>query len=186
MKKSNVYTRTGDMGETSLASGRRVRKCCSRLESYGTIDELNSHLGLLLTDVKEEPLRERIIRIQHRLFEVGAILASEPDGQYPTQCRITAQDVADLEHDIDATSDGLPGWRGFTLPGGCRGAAQAHVARTVCRRAERCILSLAENEPVDPQLLAYVNRISDFLYVLACRLNFFAGTEEILWQKRTI
>lgn len=185
MKKSNVYTRTGDQGQTSLVGGTRVSKACTRLEAYGTVDELNSQLGLLITYVTEDVDRERLIRCQSELFSVGSQLATEPDSKRPPIRVITPQDIADLELAIDMANDGLPGWRGFTLPGGSRGAAQAHVCRTVCRRAERRIYALAQEAPVDDLVAAYVNRLSDYLYVLACRLNFLAGVEENLWVKRT-
>ena len=114
---------------------------------------------------------------------VGAQLATEAESSHTLSCAITADDVTALESQIDRASEGLPKWRGFTLPGGCRAAAIAHVCRTVCRRAERRILALNATEPVSPQLLAYVNRLSDYFYVLALRLNFLQGTEEILWKK---
>ena len=100
------------------------------------------------------------------------------------QSQITEDDIADLEHSIDLANEGLPGWRGFTLPGGCRAAAIAHVCRTVCRRTERRIYALDAEEPVDKNVTAYINRLSDYLYILACRLNFLGGTDEILWRKR--
>lgn len=176
-----VYTKTGDAGTTSLVGGKRVPKDCARLESYGTVDELNAHVGLLLTYVSENQDRECLISIQNRLFVVGAQLATEAPN-VPSSV-ITDDDVTNLENNIDKASEGLPKWRGFTLPGGCREAAIAHVCRTVCRRAERRILTLNSVEKVDPQLLKYINRLSDYFYVLALRLNFLHGTEEILWQK---
>ena len=176
-----VYTKTGDTGTTSLVGGKRVPKECARLESYGTIDELNAQVGLLLTYVSEQTDRDRLISIQSCLFVIGAQLATEAPNE--PSCIITAQDVSDLEQSIDLAAEGLPKWRGFTLPGGCRAAALAHVCRTVCRRAERRILALNSAEKVDPQLLSYVNRLSDYFYVLALRLNFLQGTEEILWKK---
>lgn len=176
-----VYTKTGDAGTTSLVGGKRVPKDCARLESYGTVDELNAHVGLLLTYVSENQDRECLISIQNRLFVVGAQLATEAPN-VPSSV-ITDDDVTNLENNIDKASEGLPKWRGFTLPGGCREAAEAHVCRTVCRRAERRILTLNFEEKVDPQLLKYINRLSDYFYVLALRLNFLHGTEEILWQK---
>ena len=176
-----VYTKTGDAGTTSLVGGKRVPKDCARLESYGTVDELNAHVGLLLTYVSENQDRECLISIQNRLFVVGAQLATEAPN-VPSSV-ITDDDVTNLENNIDKASEGLPKWRGFTLPGGCREAAEAHVCRTVCRRAERRILTLNFEEKVDPQLIKYINRLSDYFYVLALRLNFLHGTEEILWQK---
>ena len=180
---SKVYTRTGDSGTTSLVGGKRVSKDCDRLESYGTIDELNAQVGLLLTYVTDQAERECLIGIQNNLFVVGAQLATEAGQSHVLSHTITEDDVAALEKNIDRASDGLPKWRGFTLPGGCRAAAHAHVCRTVCRRAERRVLTLNASEPVPPFLLAYVNRLSDYFYVLALRLNFLHETEEILWQK---
>ena len=176
-----VYTKTGDAGTTSLVGGKRVPKDCARLESYGTIDELNAQVGLLLTYVSEPVDRETLIGIQNNLFVIGAQLATEAP-QVPSVV-ITSVDVTKLEQSIDAASEGLPKWRGFTLPGGCRPAELAHVCRTICRRAERRILTLNSSEEVAPELLAYVNRLSDYFYVLALRLNFLQGTEEILWHK---
>lgn len=181
MKKCNVYTRKGDGGETSLADGKRVSKCCTRLEAYGMVDELNSFLGLLLTYTEDEILRERLVRCQNELFSVGSILACEHPEQMADSLR--EEDVEDLEKAIDATAEGLPGWRGFTLPGGSRGAALAHVCRTVCRRAERCIYVLAQEAPLDGKVCRYMNRLSDYLYVLACKMNQMAGVEEIFWRK---
>lgn len=183
MKKCNVYTRTGDQGVTSLVGGKRVPKTSLRIECYGTIDELNSQLGLLLTYLNEHSDSDCLIRIQEQLFAIGNILATDPDSATPSKCKITEEDVIELEHCIDKANDGLPGWRGFTLPGGCRAAAVAHVCRTICRRAERLIYALDADEPVDKNVTAYINRLSDYLYVLACRLNFLGGTDEILWHK---
>lgn len=180
---SKVYTKTGDTGTTSLVGGKRVDKACARLESYGTIDELNAQVGLLLTYIQEDTDRECLIAVQNNLFVIGAQLATEPDSLHQPSCVITPDDVTSLEQSIDRASEGLPAWRGFTLPGGCRAAALAHVCRTVCRRAERRILTLHAEEPVSPELLAYVNRLSDYFYVLALHLNFFQGTDEILWKK---
>lgn len=176
-----VYTKTGDAGTTSLVGGKRVPKDCARLESYGTIDELNAQVGLLLTYVSEPVDKETLIGIQNNLFVIGAQLATEAP-QVPSVI-ITSVDVTKLEQSIDAASEGLPKWRGFTLPGGCRPAALAHVCRTICRRAERRILALNSSEEVAPELLAYVNRLSDYFYILALRLNFLQGTDEILWHK---
>ena len=178
-----IYTKTGDAGTTSLVGGKRVDKACPRLESYGAIDELNAQVGLLLTYVEEPADRECLIAVQNNLFVIGAMLATDADSSYQPSCVITLDDVTRLEQSIDKASEGLPKWRGFTLPGGSRPAALSHVCRTVCRRAERRILALNASEPIEPQLLAYVNRLSDYFYVLALRLNFLQGTKEILWHK---
>ncbi len=181
MKKSNIYTRTGDTGTTQLASGERVKKSSTRLEAYGTVDELNSHLGLLLTYVESEPERDRIVQTQRDLCAIGGILATNPQSERHTRCNIGEEDIQALEQAIDTAADGLPKWRGFVLPGGCRAAAQAHVCRTVCRRAERAICRLADEENVDNAVRIYMNRLSDYLFILASKLNFLAGKEEILW-----
>ena len=184
---SHVYTRTGDAGMTSLVGGQRVPKTHVRLEAYGTVDELNSQLGLLLTYLTKDEDRDVILRVQNLLFSIGSMLAtdtSEHDvrpGRYVTQ-----EDVKDMEHAIDAAEEGLPGWRGFILPGGSRGAAVAHVCRTVCRRAERRIYALASEAEVDPLLLAYINRLSDYLFVLARKINKCEDIEENIWRKREI
>lgn len=178
-----VYTKTGDAGTTSLVGGKRVPKECARLESYGTIDELNAQVGLLLTYVSEQQDKDCLISIQNNLFIVGAQLATEAESAHTLANKITEEDVSDLEKQIDLAAEGLPKWKGFTLPGGRREAAIAHICRTICRRAERRILALNASEKVEPQLLAYVNRLSDYFYVLALRLNFLHGTEEILWKK---
>ena len=178
-----VYTRTGDTGNTSLIGGKRVSKTCQRIESYGTIDELNSQVGLLLTYINNNTDRNNLISIQNCLFVIGALLATDSDSPKSPSTSITTDDIATLEKNIDNASEDLPKWKGFTLPGGSLAAAIAHICRTICRRAERQILVLNETEPVEGQIICYVNRLSDYFYVLALRLNFLEGKEEILWQK---
>lgn len=184
MKKSNIYTRTGDSGMTSLVGGVRVSKTDGRLEAYGTVDELNSFLGLLFTYLKDEKDSARIMQIQNDLFSLGSYLATDQD---QTTLRASAvieeEQVKWLEEAIDETENGLPGWKGFVIPGGSRGAAVCHVCRTVCRRTERRILDLTEDMALDAHLLAYINRLSDYLFVLARKLVFQEGKEEILWRK---
>ncbi|MBP5380654.1 MAG: cob(I)yrinic acid a,c-diamide adenosyltransferase [Bacteroidaceae bacterium] len=177
MKKSNVYTRRGDTGMTGLASGQRVPKSHCRLEAYGTLDELNSLLGLLCTYQEEKGDRQRILQIQNDLFSVSCELATldcQPKNSLPVDA------VTMLEHAIDETECGE--WRGFILPGGTRGAALAHVCRTVCRRVERCIYRIDDGSQVNPILLQYINRLSDYLFVLAKKMNKLAGQEEIIWK----
>ena len=185
---SHLYTRTGDTGMTSLVGGQRVPKTHIRLEAYGTVDELNSHLGLLLSYLNENTYateRDTLLRVQNLLFSIGSMLATDTSERDVRPGRyITQEDVEDMEHAIDAAEEGLPGWRGFILPGGSAGAAQAHVCRTVCRRAERRIHALAAEADVDPLLLAYMNRLSDYLFVLARRINKTEAVEDIIWQKR--
>ena len=173
MKKSNVYTRTGDGGQTSLIGGSRVSKSSARLEAYGTVDELTSMLGLLTTCHD----RETVESVQRALFHVSTLLATPPQADKPVQSLDTAL-VEQLEHEIDAITDAIPPFRCFIVPGGSRGAALAHVCRTVCRRAERRIIALTEEAPVDAVLLSYVNRLSDFLFVLARKVNFSQDIEE--------
>lgn len=178
-----VYTRTGDTGNTSLIGGKRVSKTCQRIESYGTIDELNSQVGLLLTYINTTTDRNNLISIQSCLFVIGAQLATDSESHKSPSTSITADDITTLEKNIDLASEDLPKWKGFTLPGGCRAAAIAHICRTICRRAERQIIALNETESVKEQIICYINRLSDYFYVLALRLNFLEGEEEILWQK---
>lgn len=176
-----IYTKTGDWGKTSLVGGQRVSKCCERLESYGTIDELNSHLGVLLTYCTDTRDRQFLLTVQARLFTVGGYLATDSTStDLLPSCTVTAEMVSAVEEEIDYIQSLLPALRSFILPSGCRGAAYAHVCRTVCRRAERAILRLAEcGTQVDANVTAYVNRLSDYLFVLARKLNIDNGEEEI-------
>ena len=185
MKKSRVYTRTGDGGMTSLSGGVRVSNTDVRVEAYGTVDELNAHIGELITYLEREEDREFLTGIQCDLFTIGAYLATEPSrAEKLGREVVTEEDVTRLEQAIDEAEDGLPGWRGFVLPGGSRGAAVCHVCRTVCRRAERRILELSGSAPVMPEVCAYVNRLSDYLFVLSRKMLFIEGKDEIVWKKR--
>ena len=180
---SKIYTRTGDKGTTSLVGGKRVSKTDPRLDAYGTIDELNSFIGLMLSvmDGMAESA-ENIRWIQQKLFNIGGCLATDTTSfQLPDSCRILTPDVERLEHMIDALTDGLPEQRSFILPGGTQAASYAHVARTVCRRAERLVLALPDDAKAPSELLQYINRLSDYLFVLARRINFFAGVSENIW-----
>lgn len=182
---SHLYTRTGDDGTTSLVGGQRVSKTHPRLEAYGTIDELNSHIGLLIAELGDADDVTLLIDIQNLLFSIGSMLATDTsERDYRPGRYITPDDVRELEHAIDAAEEGLSGWRGFILPGGTVAAAQAHVCRTVCRRAERCIYAMAQDAEVDADLLAYVNRLSDYFFALAKKINHSAGREENIWRKR--
>lgn len=178
----NIYTKTGDRGETSLVGGKRVSKCCQRLESYGTLDELNAHIGLLAAEAEgmSQP-SDFIHEVQSNLFTCGAYLASE-DGR--CEC-VGADAVSALEEEIDRIEATLPPLKSFILPGGCKAAAEAHVCRTVCRRMEREVLRLKdESVDVDSTLLCYFNRLSDYFFVLARALNREAGKEERAWQPK--
>lgn len=180
-----IYTKTGDKGQTSLVGGQRVSKCCERLESYGTIDELNSHIGVLITYCSDEADAKFLTDVQGKLFVVGGYLATDNTQRDVRQGNIVTQEmVEDIEKEIDHLQALLPPLRLFILPGGSRGAAYAHVCRTVCRRAERCILRLAESgAEVDDMVTAYVNRLSDYLFVLARKINAENNVDDVIWRR---
>ncbi len=183
MKITKVYTRMGDKGQTSIVGGFRVSKACERLEAYGTVDELSSHLGLLAALLPEGEDRNMIIRIQNNLFNVCTNLATD-QSQTPLydSAKLASGEIELLEHEVDRMMKLLPERQGFILPGGTQAAAQAHVCRTVCRRAERRIVALSEVAIISPEMQQYVNRLSDYLFVLAKIVNFNAGVSEIVWQ----
>lgn len=183
MKMNKVYTRTGDDGTTGIVGGERISKSHARLEAYGTVDELNAHLGLLAAMMPHDAERENIVRIQCNLFNVGTHLATDQSTTplYPS-AQLPDGEIDRLEQDIDRLLSRLPEQPGFVLPGGTAAAAQAHVARTVCRRAERRIVALAETAPVGENVRQYVNRLSDYLFVLAKIINFNSGQSEIMWK----
>lgn len=182
MAKSNIYTRTGDTGTTALIGGVRVEKNHPRLEAYGTVDELNSHLGLLISEVEDVlPLAVGTLRsVQDKLFVIGAALAN------PSQMQAIGEDaVEELERAIDYMYGELTPLQSFILPAGCHAACQAHVARTVCRRAERHATALAaEVDNVSADVLRYLNRLSDYLFVLARALNAAEGVTETPWMPK--
>ena len=184
MKKSHIYTRGGDSGTTSLIGGSRVKKYSLQLDAYGTIDELSSHIGLLQAMIEPNPeVDTNLLQwIQSRLFDVGTHLAM-PYSENEKPCFITITHVQLLEKQIDALDAQLPALSSFILPGGCISAAQSHICRTVCRRAERLIAALTEEAPINPVLLSFVNRLSDFLFVYARFLNKIKGVDEISWKK---
>jgi len=184
MKITKVYTRTGDQGTTDLVGGVRIRKSHPRLDAYGTVDELSAHLELLVTMLSsEDEERTRLIRIQNNLFNVGTHLATD-QSQTPLydSARLPEGETEQLEQAIDRINHLFPEFQGFVLPGGTQAAAQCHVCRTVCRRAERCIDLLSEQAQVGPDIIKYINRLSDYLFVLAKKINFNAGQSEIIWQ----
>ncbi|RIV45304.1 cob(I)yrinic acid a,c-diamide adenosyltransferase [Flagellimonas pelagia] len=177
-----IYTKTGDKGTTALFTGRRVPKHHIRIESYGTIDELNSHLGLLRDQQMDSHSKEILVLIQEKLFTVGSILATEPERDKRLKIpRINQEDIALLEQEMDQMNENLPEMTHFILPGGHTTVSYCHIARTVCRRAERMISYLHENEPVPETLLSYMNRLSDYLFVLARKLSKDANADEIKW-----
>ena len=184
IKKSVLYTRTGDAGTTSLVGDTRVSKTHVRLEAYGTVDELNANLGLLVTYLTDEQDACFVRHVQDTLFAVGSCLATDCS-QTPLHeaSIITPTQVEAMEHEIDRLDSLLPRLTAFVLPGGSRGAALCHVCRTVCRRAERRILTLAAETEIAPDLLAYVNRLSDYLFVLSRKINKDEKKGEIFWRK---
>ena len=184
MKITKAYTKTGDEGTTSLIGGVKVRKTNSRIEAYGTVDELSADLGLLASFMKDGPDKNLIYRIQRNLFTVCSYLATDK-AKTPLAPSYTLDpaEVAVLEKEIDTIVAGIPQQTAFILPGGSHEAAIAHVCRTVCRRAERRIFFLGESTELDPEVLQYMNRLSDYLFVLARKLNFVDGVREKTWQK---
>jgi cob(I)alamin adenosyltransferase len=187
---NRIYTRRGDAGETGLVGGQRVPKDHLRIECYGTVDELNAHLGIARATVEELAARfppflelgATLVRVQHELFNLGSILATLPEDVHPRQPRVTSADVTQLERDLDAANEHLPVLRSFVLPGGSRLDAELHVSRTVCRRAERLLVGLAREEVVPPETIQYLNRLSDALFVWSRWVNHIMGTPETLWS----
>lgn len=187
---SKVYTRGGDKGQTSLVGGQRVGKDHPRIEAYGTVDELNAQVGSALisaaTDLPENEdaawFQATLVRIQHELFNLGAILATLPADVHPQQPRILAGDIAQLEADIDRCNEHLPSLRSFVLPGGCRTNTDLHLCRTICRRAERILVALGQHEEVDAPSLQYLNRLSDAFFVWSRWVIHLRGGAEVLWQ----
>lgn len=183
MKKSLLYTRTGDSGTTSLVNGTRVAKNSPRVNAYGTIDELNAQIGLLQAQISflDNFVYDTLLRINNLLFNIGAYLADGSEGAVPM---LTDDDVTALEHAIDTLDSMVPPLKQFVLPGGSVGASQAHVARTICRRAEREILTLTDTGAVVSELVTtYINRLSDYLFILARYVNHATGTPELTWRK---
>lgn len=173
---TRIYTRTGDDGTTGLADGSRIGKDEPRIEAIGTVDELNSVLGALLTEPIAEDVRACLTEVQHHLFDLGGELS------VPGHAVMSAAHVAKLEAALDAFNADLPPLKDFILPGGTRAAALAHIARAVCRRAERHVVTLARAATPPPHALPYLNRLSDLLFVLARSLNRQAGVPDVLWQ----
>lgn len=197
---SKVYTRTGDKGKTSLIGGARVSKADRRLETYGTVDELNSVLGVVIATLKadlsadfasEEAKSElpRLVQFLHRtqsdLFDIGSHLAAEDEALRAKLPLVHEDHIAELEAEMDGFSARLPALKNFILPGGSSAASQAHIARTVCRRTERLCVALSEESFVESVVIRYINRLSDYLFVLARHLNRLSGAEEILWSPRS-
>jgi cob(I)alamin adenosyltransferase len=183
-----IYTKTGDKGSTSLFGGTRVAKHHIRINGYGTVDELNSWLGLLRDQEMDVHSREILITTQDKLFTVGAILATDPEKAQLKSGKdrlniplISISDVEQLENEMDIMNETMPPMTHFILPGGHTTVSYCHIARTICRRAERMVSLLHENEPVDSMVLTYLNRLSDYLFVLARKLSYDLKADEIKW-----
>lgn len=179
-----IYTKTGDVGETSLFGGRRVLKSELRIESYGTVDELNSWIGLL-RDVQQNPAYKDLLKeIQDRLFTLGATLAADPDKPNLKKPDLHEEDIELLEKSIDQMDEQLEPLKNFVLPGGHLHVSYCHVARTVCRRAERLVVALHQVSPQEPLIIKYLNRLSDFLFTLSRKMAKDLGAEEVNWVPR--
>lgn len=174
---SKIYTRTGDAGTTGLGDGQRVSKDSLRIHSLGEVDEVNAVIGLLLTEQLPEDVGTLLTGVQHDLFDLGGEIC------IPGMTLITPRQVEHLEEELDRLNEPLPPLKDFILPGGSRAAALAHHARTVCRRAERSVVALAQEEAVNDAPRQYLNRLSDLLFVLGRVLNRAAGRGDVLWQK---
>jgi cob(I)alamin adenosyltransferase len=180
VRLTKIYTRGGDTGETSLGDGSRVSKLDPRIAAYGTVDELNATLGIIVAGACPDSIRDVLERVQNELFDLGADLSVPLE--HDDRLRVTQGQVDRLEDDCDRFNAELPELRSFVLPGGTEAAARLHVARTVCRRAEREALVAAAAHDVDPVALAYLNRLSDLLFILARAANAADGHEEPLWR----
>ena len=178
-----IYTKGGDNGLTSLFGGKRLSKDDFRIEAYGTIDELNSFTGLLMAKTNRRFFHEVLTMVQNRLFDIGSHLASDPEKSV-LPCHVDEIDITMLEETMDVMDTELPALRSFILPGGSELTALAHVCRTVCRRAERRVVSLAREENVDEWVIIFLNRLSDFFFVLARYTALKEGVEEIKWSPK--
>ncbi len=179
-----IYTKTGDEGQTSLLGGTRVPKSNDRIEAYGTVDELNSYLGLVCDQEVNTSRRELLKEIQDRLFTLGSSLAADPARNTTVLPDLLESDITLLEKEMDVMNTHLPELRAFILPGGHPAVSFCHVARTVCRRAERQVIRLSQSESVDEMIIKYLNRLSDYLFVLARRMAYELGIEEVKWKPR--
>lgn len=181
MKTWKIYTKTGDKGETSLLGGKRVQKNHLKIEAYGTVDELNSFVGLLMDQEMEQGYRDVLERIQSQLFVAESLLATDEGSEkYPLPV-LQPNDITMLENEIDEMNKHLPSLSHFILPGGNQSVSLAHVCRTICRRAERVIVGLANETQVDDVIIQYFNRLSDYFFVLARKLGYDAGLTDRLW-----
>ena len=181
-EKRKIYTKTGDLGETSLLGGTRVPKSHDRVDAYGTIDELNSFLGLLRDQPIGEHSCQALLRIQENLFVAEARIAADPDLQHSSIPLLQEEEILFLENEIDEMNKSLAELTHFILPGGYAPSSLCHVARTVCRRAERAVIRLSRTNPPEEIIIRYLNRLSDYLFVLARKTGKDAGADETLWE----
>jgi len=181
---NRIYTKTGDKGETHLAGGQRVPKDSLRIECYGTVDELNAFVGMACVSSAESlpQLAAILRRVQHELFNLGSILATRAEDVHPKQARVTSVEIAQLEKEIDRANEELAPLRSFVLPGGSRVNTELHACRTICRRAERLAVSLSREEPIPPEAVQYLNRLSDAFFVWSRWANHLLGAPEVLWE----
>lgn len=179
-----IYTKKGDKGKTSLIGGTRVNKHHIRIEAYGTVDELNSYIGLVRDQEIDAESRKCLIEVQDRLLTIGALLASDPGKSKMQLPQISDSDITYLEKEIDRMNDSLPELRSFVLPGGHTTVSYCHICRCICRRAERKTTFLKENSEVNEYIIMYLNRLSDYLFVLSRKLSLDLKAEEIPWKPR--
>lgn len=177
-----IYTKTGDKGQTSLIGGTRVAKDHIRIEAYGTVDELNSWMGVIRDSVEDINTKRLIIEVQDKLFTIGSHLASDPEKSKMKLPEISDEHVSVLEKEMDAIDAVVPPMKNFVLPGGHLSVSYCHVARCVCRRAERCVIHLSGEAKVDEIIIRYLNRLSDYLFMLSRKLTMDLGVEEIPWR----
>lgn len=179
-----IYTKTGDQGTTSLFGGKRVSKADLRIDTYGTVDELNAYIGLLRDQEVNQKRHHFLIEVQDRLFTIGSILATDPDNTKVKIPHLEETDIDVLEKEIDVIDAALPPMRFFVLPGGHSAVSHCHIARTVCRRTERLAIALHANEPIDPLVIQYLNRLSDYLFMLSRMMAQELTVEETPWKPR--
>lgn len=180
----SVYTRFGDKGKTSLYAGKTVSKASLRVETYGTVDELNSFLGVVLSETKDKDLTQSLLKVQNDLFEIGASLASPAANKHEVLEKYLKDRVSELEKEIDDLTKKLPELENFILPSGGKVGSSLHYGRTVARRAERRVVALAEKEKINSRILIYLNRLSDLLFMFARNINYKEKKKEIIWKKR--
>lgn len=182
VNKMSIYTRFGDKGKTSLYGGKTVSKGSLRVDAYGSLDELNSAISVVLTEIKNPSIKKELLVIQNDLFEIGASLAGNIENKKLEE--YLNKRVKDFEKQIDILSEKLPELMNFILPGGSKGSSFLHLARTICRRAERRVTELSEKEEINGKTIVYINRLSDLLFTFARFINYKEKKKEIIWKKR--